>query len=127
VAALIARHREPALLRVNITAAVVNVSLNLALIPVFGLAGAAWATVVSEVVRLGVALVAAREAIPGTLPAPALLKVLVAGAGMGLAVVVSGTAQSLVALVVGGVVYPLLLVLVGVVAVGGPDRVRVRA
>jgi O-antigen/teichoic acid export membrane protein len=34
--ALIARHREPALLRVNITAAVVNVSLNLALIPVFG-------------------------------------------------------------------------------------------
>jgi O-antigen/teichoic acid export membrane protein len=117
VAALIARHREPALLRVNITA----------LIPVFGLAGAAWATVVSEVVRLGVALVAAREAIPGTLPAPALLKVLVAGAGMGLAVVVSGTAQSLVALVVGGVVYPLLLVLVGVVAVGGPDRVRVRA
>lgn len=127
VAALIARHREPALLRVNVTAAVVNVALNLALIPMFGLAGAAWATVVSEVVRLGVALVAAREAIPGTLPTPALLKVLVAGAGMGAAVVVSGAAQSLVALVVGGVVYPLLLLLVGVVAVGGPERLRVRA
>jgi O-antigen/teichoic acid export membrane protein len=127
VAALIARHREPALLRVNVAAAVVNVSLNLALIPMFGLAGAAWATVVSEVVRLGVALVAAREAIPGTLPTPALLKVLLAGAGMGLAVVVSGTTQSLVALVVGGVVYPLLLVLVGVVSVGGPERVRVQA
>lgn len=127
VAALIARHREPALLRVNITAAVVNVSLNLALIPVFGLAGAAWATVVSEVVRLAVALVAAREAIPGPVPAPALLKVLAAGAGMGLAVAASGTAQSLAALVVGGVVYPVLLVLVGVVSVGGPGRVRVHA
>ena len=125
VAALIARHREPALLRVNITAAVVNVSLNLALIPVFGLAGAAWATVVSEVVRLGVALVAAREAIPGALPLPALAKVLAAGLGMGLAVVASGTRHSLAALAVGGVVYPLLLVFTGVVSVGGPGRVRV--
>ncbi len=126
VAALIARHREPALLRVNIVAAVVNVSLNLAFIPAFGLAGAAWATVISEVVRLGVAVVAAREAIPGALPLAGFGRVLAAGLGMGLAVVASGTSGSLAAIIVGGVAYPLLLVLFRAVSFGGPEGVRVR-
>jgi O-antigen/teichoic acid export membrane protein len=125
VAALIARHRETALLRVNIVAAVVNVSLNLALIPTFGLAGAAWATVLSEVVRLGVAVVAAREAIPGSLPLAGFGRVLAAGLGMGLAVVASGTSESLVAIVVGGVAYPLLLVLFRAVSFGRPGGMRV--
>lgn len=127
VAALIARHREPALLRVNSVAAVVNVSLNVALIPAFGLAGAAWATVASEAVRLGVAVVAAREAVPGPLPLAGLARVLAAGLGMGLAVVASGTAGSPSAIAVGGVAYPLLLVALGAVSFSGPGGLRVHS
>lgn len=127
VASLIARHREQALLRVNTVATVVNVSLNVILIPRYGLVGAAWATVVSEVVRLGMALVAARQVIPGTTPVVALLKCLLAGAGMGLAVTGLGLRASLLAVVVGGVVYPALLVAFGVVAFGGGGRPRIAA
>lgn len=127
VAALIARHREHALLRVNIVATVVNVTLNLALIPRYGLLGAAWATVASEVVRLGVALVAARQAVPGVTPLGALLKVVLAGAGMAAAVAGLGLRGSLLAVLVGGVVYPALLVAFRVVTVGGERRVGIAA
>jgi O-antigen/teichoic acid export membrane protein len=127
VAALIARHQEPALLRVNAVAAVVNVGLNLALIPAFGLAGAAWATVASEAVRLWVAAVAARAAVLANWPLGTLARVTAAGAAMGVAVHLSGTATSLAAIAVGGVVYPLALVVARVVALGGPSRVRVLA
>lgn len=127
IAALIARHEEPALLRVNIVAAVVNVALNLALIPWFGLVGAAWATVASEVVRLRVAAAAAGGAVRASWPLGALLRVAAAAAGMGLAVYASGTAASLLAIAVGVVVYPALLLASRVVLVGGPSRVRVVA
>ena len=125
VAALIARQCEDALLRVNIVATVVNVSLNLFLIPRYGLVGAAWATVASEVVRLGVALVTARQVIPGTLPMVPLLKCLLAGGGMALAVSGLGLRGSLLAVAVGGVVYPGLLVVLGVVSVSAGPRVRI--
>ena len=127
LASLVARRRDQALLRVNTVAAMVNVSLNVILIPRYGLVGAAWATVVSEVVRLGVALVAARHVIPGTTPVVALLKCLLAGAGMGLAVTGLGLRTSLLAVAVGGVVYPALLVAFGVVALGGGGRPRIAA
>ncbi len=126
VASLIARHREQALLRVNIVATLVNVSLNLVLIPRFGLVGAAWATVVSEAVRLGVALVAARRVIPGATPFVALLKCLLAGAAMGLAVAGLGLRASLLAVAVGGVVYPAMLLLLGVLS-RSSGRLRIAA
>lgn len=125
VAALIARHRESSLLTVNSIAAVVNVALNVALIPRFGVVGAAWATVVSEIVRLIVAAMAVRTAVPGARPWQSLARVTAAGAGMGVAVWVSGTAASPLAIVVGGAAYPLLLVLTGGVAFGGGAGLRV--
>lgn len=125
VAALIARHRESSLLTVNSAAAVVNVGLNVALIPRFGVVGAAWATVLSEIVRLILAATAVRVAVPGARPWQSLARVTAAGAGMGLAVWLSGTAASPLALVVGGVAYPVLLVLTGGVAFGGGGGLRV--
>ncbi|MFN7979331.1 MAG: polysaccharide biosynthesis C-terminal domain-containing protein [Vicinamibacterales bacterium] len=125
VAALIARHRESSLLTVNSVAAVVNVGLNLWLIPRAGVVGAAWATVVSEIVRLIVAAMAVGTAVPGARPWQSLARVTAAGAGMGLAVWASGTAASPLALVVGGLAYPLLLLATGSVAVGGGAGVRV--
>ena len=124
VAALIARRQEPALLRVNIVAVVANVSLIAALVPRFGLAGAAAATVASEVVRLGVALAAAGTAIPGPFPVRRLAACLAAGAGMGGAIVLAGLRDSLVAVAVGGVVYPALLVLLGLVKVTRDRRIH---
>ncbi len=125
VASLIARHREDALLRVNIVATVVNVSLNLVVIPRYGLVGAAWATVASEVVRLGMAFVAARRLIPGTAPVAALVKCLLAGVGMAGVVTALGLRGSLLAVVVGGVAYPVLLFAFGVVRRGDGGRIRI--
>lgn len=119
VASLIARHREHALLRVNAVATVVNVTLNLLLIPRYGLLGAAWATVASETVRLAVALAAARQSMPTAVPVSGWFKCLAAGLGMAAAVAGLGLRESLLAVVVGGVVYPVLLVLTRVVTVGG--------
>ncbi|MEZ5290690.1 MAG: polysaccharide biosynthesis C-terminal domain-containing protein [Vicinamibacterales bacterium] len=125
VAALLARQREPALLRVNALAAAANITLNLALIPPFGLVGAAWATVATEVVRTWLAMTAARRAVPGRLPVTGLGRVLAAGLGMGAAIAVSGTSGTLLAIGVGGVAYPVLLGLFGAVRVGGPQRFHV--
>ncbi len=125
VAALIARQRERALLRVNLVTTVVNVSLNLVVIPRYGLVGAAWATVASEVVRLGLASLAARRLIPGKTPVAALAKCLLAGAGMAAAVAVLGLRESLLAVVVGGLVYPGLLLAFGVVRLGGGRHARI--
>lgn len=119
VASLIARHQEHALLRVNAVATVVNVALNLLLIPRYGLLGAAWATVASETVRLAVALAAARQSMPTWVPVSGWLKCLAAGLGMAAAVVGLGLRESLLAVAVGGIVYPVLLVLTRVVTVGG--------
>lgn len=125
VAALIARRREHALLRVNAVATVVNVGLNLVLIPHYGLVGAAWATVASETVRLGVALAAAGPVMAAAAPLGGWARCVAAGLGMAAAVVGLGLRDSLLAVVAGGVVYAGLLLALRVVAVGGPARVRV--
>ena len=124
VAALIARHQEQPLLRVNIVAVVVNVSLILALVPAYGLAGAAAATVLSEVVRLFVALVAAGAVIPTRWPMSRLARCLAAGAGMGAAIVLLDVERSLLAVAVGAAVYPALLVAFGLVSLTGHRRIR---
>jgi O-antigen/teichoic acid export membrane protein len=125
VAALLARQQESTLLRVNGISAAANIALNLALIPFFGLAGAAWATVGTEVVRTGMALAAAKAALPGPLPLGGVARVALAGLGMGVVVVASGTRASLLAIAVGAIAYPLLLALTGAVRIGGAERIRV--
>lgn len=83
---LIARGREDLLLRAITMAALVNVALNLTLIPVWGLLGAAWATVITECLvgslmlyfasTQGLHLAAARRLLRPTLAALAMALVL---------------------------------------------------
>ncbi|HXF94913.1 MAG TPA: flippase [Gemmatimonadales bacterium] len=61
IMALLAEGRERAVFRLTALAAVVSTLLNLALIPRFGLLGAALATILTETGRLGFALGAARR------------------------------------------------------------------
>ena len=61
VMALLARGREDKIFRLTALAASLSIVLNLLLIPPFGLAGAAVATVVTETARMVVAVVAVRE------------------------------------------------------------------
>jgi O-antigen/teichoic acid export membrane protein len=61
VMALLARGREDKIFRLTALAASLSIVLNLLLIPPYGLAGAAVATVVTETVRMVVAVVAVRE------------------------------------------------------------------
>jgi O-antigen/teichoic acid export membrane protein len=124
VAGLIARHQEHALLRVNSVAVIVNVSLIVALVPPYGLAGAAGATVLSEIVRMIMALVATRAVIPARWPIARLARCLAAGGVMGAAIVALGLCGSLLAVGVGAVVYPVLLVAFGLVSISGGRRVH---
>ena len=60
VVALVARGREDQVLRTTAWAAGLNVVLNVGLIPPYGMAGAAVATMMTEVVRLALAAACAR-------------------------------------------------------------------
>jgi O-antigen/teichoic acid export membrane protein len=59
--ALMARGREDLVFRINLWATVLNLTLNVTLIPRLGITGAAWATVATEVLRLGLASIFARD------------------------------------------------------------------
>ncbi len=61
-AALIASAREDRLLQLNAVGTVLNLGLNVILIPRYGMLGAAWAKVLTEAVRTVLALVYARSA-----------------------------------------------------------------
>lgn len=112
-AALIAYERQDQLLHTVAWAAGVNVALNLALIPRWGMTGAAVATLVTEVVRTtlavrhvaghGLAMAGPRR----------FVKVLAAGAVMGLAVWWSGDRPVLVTVAIGAASYAAALAAVG--------------
>ena len=61
-AGVVASNRRQDVLRVNVIGAVVSISLNVLLIPRFGIAGAAASTLSTDIVRLAVALVMSRRA-----------------------------------------------------------------
>lgn len=111
--ALLARGREDRVFQINLTATVVNLALNVTLIPKFGILGAAWSTGLTELVRWLAALyLAAREGFSLTGPAR-LWKPVVAAAAM-LLVVNGFLATSLWAgAPVGAAVYVTVLVLAG--------------
>jgi O-antigen/teichoic acid export membrane protein len=61
IAGLVARDRQDQMLRTTVWAAVLNCVLNAAMIPFWGMAGAAIATLLTEVLRTVLALIYARE------------------------------------------------------------------
>lgn len=94
--------------------AATNVALNLALVPTWGLIGAASATIAGELVLLGLCWRWARGLLARPIATGALLRPLVAALGMGGALLLLPPRPALVSLAVGPLVYfPLLLLLRG--------------
>ena len=104
---------------VTAIAVVVNLTLNLALIPTFGMLGAAAATVTTEAARAAIAgFYARREGYPKT-PLSRHWRAVVATAAMGAALVLAGTQPLFVALALGGAVYGIVLTLIGGIGLSG--------
>jgi O-antigen/teichoic acid export membrane protein len=99
---LIARGRRWALPASTGSGAVVNVALNLLLIPPFGMVGAGWATIISVTVVLGVGVALARTGLPRidwrAIGRLAVISAVVAGAAA-----LSGSLPVIVVAGVGGV------------------------
>src|SRR5271166_3915514 len=113
------------LLRISLLALVVNVAGNLAFVPAFGFMGAAWMTLVTEVVVFGLSLRVILHNLELPLPSPGriprtLLAALLLGAGLTLLREVDASLAVLVP--VACIVYPALLLGLGAVNL---DDVRV--
>ncbi|MDZ4674401.1 MAG: oligosaccharide flippase family protein [Gemmatimonadota bacterium] len=112
-AGLLAQGRQDWMLQTVAWAAGTNLLLNLLLIPRWGLAGAAWATVATEVVRTILAGVFARRLdLPMTHPRR-FWRILAAAAAMAAAVVLVGDAPLVLMIALGATAYLGMLTLLG--------------
>lgn len=111
--ALISRERQDLLLKAVVIGAIVNIALNVTLIPLYGMQGAAVATVITESLVGSLMLAfAARQGLP-FVTLQRLWKPVIAAALMGLVLLLVGTASLPVALVAGAAVYAVCLGLLG--------------
>ncbi len=117
--ALLVRGREGAVLRMTAWAVGVNVVLNLALIPTFGILGAAASTLATEAARAAIARVfAAAEGYPPT-RLPRLARSLAAGGVMAAAFLLVGPTSLWTGLALGVVTYLGALAAVGGIGLRG--------
>ena len=117
VIALMAWGREDRILRLTALAAVLNIALNLVLIPRYGLMGAAVATVATESVRMVVALVVVRALGFKLTTLGRFWRTLVAGAIMAGLLIVASPSALWLAVILGASGYLLSLTMLGGVAV----------
>jgi O-antigen/teichoic acid export membrane protein len=125
IVALISRERQDLVLRTTTSSAVVNLVLNLILIPRFGLLGAAGATVITEAQRAVLALVFTRRLGFPRLPVERFWKPLVAGAAMAGSLWLLPDAHVAVRIPLGAAVYAMGLFSVGALNVRGGLRLDV--
>ena len=112
-AALIARGRQDQVLRSVAWAAVVNIALNFALIPRYGMVGAAASTLITETVRTILSLAyAAREGLPLP-PLRRFWRAGIAAAAMAAALVALRPPSLWMALALGAAAYTIVLLLTG--------------
>lgn len=114
-ATLVATHRQRQLLYVAGAALLVNIALNVALIPPYSYMGAAWATVLTEAAVLAFSLWAAHPLHLG-LPLGGLGRVLAAGAILAAALAVTYGLPPLVQVAIGVIVYGAAALVTGAVA-----------
>ena len=113
IIALIARNRQDQVLRTITSSTVINLILNLLLIPPIGIVGAAYATLATESLRALLALrFAAREGLP-FLPLRRLVPMLVSGTVMGGVLIIVSLGNLWGAIAVGGISYVVVLGLMG--------------
>ncbi|MGH7476606.1 MAG: flippase [Longimicrobiales bacterium] len=119
VAALFAAGRETQVFRLTGVAAVLNVGLNILLIPRYGMLGAAAATVFTEGVRLLIALRYAAAA--GFVPASPrrLLPLLLAASAMAAVLALASGVGLYLGVLVGGFSYLVALFCLGAIQLGG--------
>jgi O-antigen/teichoic acid export membrane protein len=113
VTALLARGREDRILRLTALAASLSIVLNLALIPPFGLIGAAVATVLTETVRMIVAMVSVQAYGISVTAVNRLWKPTAAAAVMALLLILISPQTLWIAVVMGGGGYLATLGLLG--------------
>jgi len=113
IMALLARGREDRILRLTAWAAALSIVLNLALIPPFGLIGAAAATVLTETFRMIVAVAAVRRyGIPLT-GVQRFWKTIVAAGVMAALLVLISPGSMWIAVAIGAAAYVAALALLG--------------
>jgi O-antigen/teichoic acid export membrane protein len=113
VAALVARNRQDQVLRTTTGSTVMNLGLNLLLIPAIGILGAAWATVATELLRTLLALrFAAQEGLP-LLPLRRMVPMVVSGVVMAGILIVVSPSNLWVSVALGGITYVAILSLMG--------------
>lgn len=127
LAAVVALGRRREALWINGSGAVVNVGLNVILIPRYGLMGAASATVVTDVVRLVVALVLCRRAGLHDGHVRRLWRPSAAVALMGVVAWLARGQPVVLSVAAGGLAYAAALGALGVLRVGPGARVSLRA
>ncbi len=113
VIALMASGREDQVLRTTGFSAVANLALNAALIPKLGMVGAAAATVLTELVRLTLAMRYGAQLGFGVTPPVRYWRSLLAGVAMAVAVLMLPGNSLLLSVVVGATVYVAALAAVG--------------
>jgi O-antigen/teichoic acid export membrane protein len=113
VAALVARNRQDLVLRTTTGSTVLNLILNILLIPRFGILGAAWATVATELLRTVLALRFVAQEGLALVPLARLVRTVVAGLVMVALLVAVRPANLWVAIALGAVGYGAALSLVG--------------
>ena len=109
---LINAHLQRRLLAISVTVLVVNLALNLVLIPLYSYVGAAAATVVTEVAVLALQVRVLHRELALRWPAGSLVRVAVASAVMAATMIPLYGAPALLQLLVGSVAF--LIALIGV-------------
>ena len=112
-AALLAARHEHRLLHLNVIGTVLNLALNFTLIPRYGMFGAAISALITEAVRLALALWFAREVGFVATRASRFWKVIVATAVMGVVILALRSAPFALTLAAGAATYAVVLYLVG--------------
>ncbi len=125
--ALIAAGRQDRVLRITFVSAMLNLLLNILVIPRYGMVGAALATLGTESFRTLLALAFARAEGFGFPHFSRLWRTLLAGSGMAVVLYVSGFTGLWTGVAVGGLVYLGLLTLAGGIRFrrGGPPTLTV--
>ena len=113
VMALLANGREDRVLRTTAVSAVCNTVLNVALIPQFGMIGAATATLVTEVVRLTTALVLGRATGYPLTSIARFWRAALAGGFMAVLLVVAPARELWIRIPLGAAAYAFSLALLG--------------
>ena len=99
-------------------AAAINILLNLHLIPVYGLLGAAWATVVSEIILLGIALIFITRHLGSVLRATVWARMLIPAGTFAAIVHLSGLHPA-AGILLGIIIYGVLVVGLGLSPLAG--------